>query len=194
MITSPARVSLRTLCAIAVAITLVRCDGGGSPTGPRPTPTPSQPTLTFIPETDSPIDRSLAIGLSSRGQEPDKISIAVRAVNLVDLVKVRGNVKWDPRLFDFEGWGRGEFFESGGALVNWTLYNNTPGEIELFLDRPDTLPGATGSGEIILLRFQLKAGITSGSTSIQWDAPEVFGAGYHQIAFARSYGGTIVIQ
>jgi hypothetical protein len=163
-----------------------------TPAPPTPTPTPAL-VLTFTPQTASPIGAALAIFPGSRGQKEGMISLAVTAHNLNNVSKVRGEILWDPDVLDFDSWGEGDWFKQGGALVEWSFYDYA-GKISLRLDRPSTLPGASGSGEIVLFRFKPHGTRRTGSTPLQWNNPELWESDYSDCRLDNVYGGTITIQ
>jgi hypothetical protein len=189
-----------TVVLILTAVALAACGGGdSSPTAPTPvstpTPTPTPvPEITFTPATASPVGAAMAIFPASRGQEPGMISLAITAHNLTGVYKVRGEVRWDPEVFRLEAWGEGDWLKQGGALVDWTFYNNSPGELVLFLDRPTTFPPAEGSGEIFLFRLEPAPGVTSGQSAIQWSDPRLFDEGFRRQQLDNVYGGTLTLR
>lgn len=181
---------------IAMLLIAVACNKG-TPTSPSPsTPPPASPTppaLTFTPDTESPSGRAMAILVASRGHEPGKITLAVTAHNLSNVSSVRGEIWWDQTLLVYDNWGQGEWFAQGGAIVDWTFFTNTPG-IQLYLDRPTTLPTAAGSGEVFLFRLRPRDGVRSGTTQIQWSEPRIYDQGFRTVLLNNVYGGTVIIQ
>lgn len=183
--------------ALAAAAGLACGGGNSSPTAPTAvsqpvTTTPSLPTLTFEPQ---PGLSGAAMGIfaGSRGHEPGKVALAITAHNLSGVHKVRGTIAWDRNLLEFDAWGEGDFLKQGGALVDWTYFTNQPG-LQLFLDRPSTFPGANGDGEIFLFRLRPRAGVTSGSSQVQWSDPVVYDASFRRRPLDTVRGGTITIR
>jgi hypothetical protein len=186
-------------CVTAVVIACAVACGSNSPTAPTPPvvappPTTRIPVLTFTAATNTPVGAALAIQVASRGQEAGKIAIAITAHNLNGVVRVRGGLRWDRNLLEYDTWGEGDWFKQGGALVDWQHFTSTPGQLTLFLDRPTTLPGASGSGEILLIRLKPRAGVLSGSSQIQWDEPAIYPVNFSALPLNNVYGGTITIQ
>lgn len=178
-----------------VALLLVAGCSKSSPTAPTPAPpVVVTRTLTFAPASSSPSPGTLSVQLASRGHEAGKIAVAINAHNLSGVVRVRGALRWDRNLLEYDSWGEGDWFKQGGALVDWTFFTSTPGQFTLFIDRPTTLPGAVGSGEIILLRLKPRAGVTSGTSQIQWDEPAVYPVNFSPFPLVNVYGGTVTIQ
>jgi hypothetical protein len=187
------------------------CGGGSSssPTAPTPTPTPT-PTpappppaapvvlsLTFTPQVANPTadtGEAISVQVASRGQDPGKIFLAMVVHNVDKVFKVRGTLRWNPAVLDYDTWGEGDFLKQGGALVDWTHFTNSPGEFVMFLDRPTTVSAAAGTGEVILIRLKAHAGVTSGTALIQWDEPKLYDSQFRSVTPSRAYGGTVTVQ
>jgi hypothetical protein len=196
---------MRRLRLALVLLPFLAACSGSSPTAPTPvaTPAPVAPapapvattrSLTFAPASTNPVGSALGVIGGSRGAEAGKIVLAVAAFNLAGVTKMRGTLRWDRNLLEYDTWGEGEWFKQGGALVEWTFFTSTAGQVGLFLDRPTTLPGANGSGEIILIRLKPRAGVVSGTSAVQWDEPAIYTGIFSQLPLTNSYGGTITIQ
>ena len=120
------------------------------------------------------------------------MSIAIAAFNLPPFHKLRGELRWNPQVLELDTWGQGDMFRHDGT--DWSWFNNSPGEISLFLDYPDSLPARTGSGEIILFRFKPRQGVTSGSTELVFNRLEVIGLPFRTVGPQRAYGGVITVS
>lgn len=190
------RAQVPVVSLVVMSSLIAACGGGGSPAAPAPTPapTPVPLRLTFAPATTTPIGAAMAIYPASRGHQDGMISLAITAHNLVEVYKVRGELRWNPAVLDFDSWGQGEFFNQGGAIVDWTFYTTGGDHIALFLDRPSTLPGASGSGEIFLFRLKPRPGVRSGQTAIQWSDPRLYNEGFRARPLDNVYGGVVTIQ
>lgn len=205
----------RSLALMVACVIIVGC-GKSSPTAPTattqppaptpapapaptPQPAPAPPALTFAPQTVSPVGAALAIFPASRGQEPGKIAVAVTAHNLSDVVTIFGTIRFDPNVLEYDGWGEGDWFKQGAGspAIDWRFFPDlNPGEIKLAIQRTSAgLPGASGSGEIILFRFRPRAGVRSGTSTLRWDGPSLRGPQVtRELPLNNAYGGTITIQ
>jgi hypothetical protein len=200
------------------------CSKAAAPTAPTPAPVvtapPTPPVLTLEPDTDSPVGESVAITYGSFGQEPGKISIAITGFNLRNQIGVepiisptgfgvsgaRGQVRVDDALLEFDGYAFGDFV--GGAVqgvICPPILPESPGIYPFCVARKDDKQ-VTGSGELFLLRFKPRPGITAGATRIElvphkahqqnYTTPlqllPFFPSGTNKIQ--NSYGGTITIR
>jgi hypothetical protein len=174
----------------------VGCSGGSnpSPTAPSPSPAPPAPAplvLTFTPTSPNPSGATLSIQNTTRGAEAGKVTMAIWVHNAPPFHKVRGEVRWNPELLEFDSWGRGAMLDTDG--MDWTFFTSGGGRITLWLDRPSTLPAVFGTGEVFAFRLRPRAGVRSGSTALVWDAPRLLTAGLSQVV-SRGVGGTVTIQ
>lgn len=190
----------RTTIVLLLATVAVSC-GGDSPIAPSSITPAQQPppvvvrTLSFQPDVPNVSGSALSIQIGSRGSETGKINLAIMAHNIPHSVyKVRGELRWDPAILEFDAWGQGEWLNQGGALVDWTFFTSTPGELSLFLDRPSTLGPAGGSGEVFLFRLRPRAGITSGNSRLQWNEPRLLDTNFRQITPNNIFTGTVTVQ
>lgn len=189
---------MKLFCTFAPLVFITAC-GGDSPLAPPPVtappPAPVVRTVTFTPDASTITGSALSIQTSNRGNEAGKVTIAIVVHNIPRSVhKVRGELRWDPALLEYDNWGQGDFLNQGGALVDWTISTATAGQVSLFLDRPSTLPPAGGSGEIIVLRLRPRTGVTSGTSRLQWDDPRLLDSEFRRYVPANIYTGTITIQ
>jgi hypothetical protein len=148
--------------------------------------------VTFTPQTTSPVGRAIAIMASDRGATDGMVTVVVNGYNLPPFHMVRGEIRWNAALFEFDAWGKGAMFDSDG--MDWTFYTSTPGEISLFLTYPSTLPARSGSGELIAFRLKPRAGVRSGSSQVVWNDPRVLTSSFSSVGLQNAYGGTITIQ
>lgn len=187
---------IRRALGLIVLILLVACGGGSSsPTSPS-TVTPTPVTTLSIESQWPGVQTGNAIGVAGTdfraGADPGTIWIAIVG-HVNDCYMVRGDLRWDPAVLDWDAWGKPDWFQQGGALVDWTFYPST-GHLSLYLDRPSTVSGASGTGEIIYLRFKPHAGVTQGHSPLQWDDPIFYGKNYAARPLVGGiYGGTVTI-
>ncbi len=181
-------------CLLIVGLTLTvtaACNSTAAPTAPTPTPTPAPvvttptpllPVLALEPDTGSPVGESVAITYGSRSQEAGKIVIAVTGFNLTNqrsatafgVRGVIGAVRVDDAVLEFDAYGFGALL--GGNDGATFCDNDTGGFRSFFPDVPGIYPfcvlsrspaNVTGSGELILIRFKPRPGVTSATTRVE---------------------------
>jgi hypothetical protein len=149
--------------------------------------------MTFTPTLPGPFTGNvLAIMPSDRGPVQGMVTVAVWVYNVTAFHKVRGEIRWNADLFEFDSWGKGAMLDNDG--MDWTFYYSTPGEISLFLNYPSTLPGRAGNGEVISFRFKPKAGVRTGSSQVVWNGPALYKSDYGGVGLATALGGTFSVQ
>lgn len=173
--------------------------GGGSPTPvPTPVPTPAPLTFTFTPQAGTaPPNFTMSIQQTTANVRADEIGLSIMAHGLSNICKVRGTVRWDGRVLRMpasEGWAHGPWFEQGGALVDWTFFTNSPGELVLFLDRPTSQGCVSGTGEIFRFYLIPTSGTRAGASQIQWDDPRLYDAGFRSQRLDNTFGGEVRFQ
>ena len=179
--------TLRSLLFVGLTLTITgACSSPAAPTAPTPAPvvtapTPLLPVLTLEPDTGSPVGESVAITYGSRSQEAGKIVIAVTGFNLTNrrsatAIGVRGvigAVRVDDAVLEYDAFGLGSLL--GGNDGATFCDNDTGGFRSFFPDTPDIYPfcvlsrsaaNVTGSGELILIRFKPRPGVTSATTRV----------------------------
>ncbi len=151
-------------------------------TTPPTTTPPSSRVLTFTPDTPTPIGEAVAITVASRGQEDGKIALAVTAFNMVNqsnlggspgIAGVYGRVRWDSALLVNDAAGIGDLMRQDGVEPSCC----TPGEADIVaadgtfpfsIQRRPGTPLVSGSGEIVLFRLVPRAGVTSGTSRLDF--------------------------
>jgi len=185
----------RMLCGTLLLVGVVAC-GSKSPTQPSPTPTPTPkvPSVTFTSTAGAIAGTTLSLVPASLSNDREgTVSFSVRIDNALGVSKVRGDLLFDGALLEYDGWAHGGFLEQSDAVVDWTWIDNY-GRLSLFLDRATQAGGASGNGTIIAFRLKPRAGVTSGSTQIQWNDPVLYNVGFRPLIINRQYGGTVTIQ
>jgi len=173
------------LVGLTLTVTVACSKAAEAPTAPTPVGTPSPPTtvasvLTLQSDTSAPVGEAAAITYASRMQAPGKITVAVTGFNLQNLVnvgigvfgvsRIEGRLKYDDTVLEIErsaeGIAAGDFMRQGGATGSCCLANGPlgPGLYPFFVTRGDNVQG---SGELLLARFQPRAGVTSATTRIE---------------------------
>lgn len=185
----------KLLAFVLASMALSGC-GGSSSSPSSPTPTPPAPpaplTMTFTPTLPGPFTGNvLAIMPSERGPVQGMVTVAVNAYNLGKFHMVRGEIRWNAELFEFDAWGKGAMLDHDGT--DWQ-FSSTPGELSLWLSYPSSQPARSGSGELISFRFKPKAGVRSGSSEIVWNKPVLYTADYGGVGLATALGGRLTVQ
>lgn len=195
---------------LPVALVLISCGGDKStPTSSTPATTtstsssttttttvaPSLATLLFAPETTNPAGNSYTIDAALG--VPGEITLRMNAFNFVPgrpVHKVRATLIYDASVLapadnTFQS---GPWMTQGGALTEFNL-SSSPGRYVIRIDRPDSVPGVSGSGTIFSKRFVAVAGVRNRSTPLQWTDTDAFTSEFAQ-ALSRAYGGTVTVQ
>lgn len=190
----------KLIAAFAFAVALPACGGGSSPTAPAPgptaTPTPAPLTFTFTPQTPTPPNFTISVSRLALTNPAGQIVIQIDANELRNVCKVRGTLRWDPRVLEpatATRFGEGPWFKQGGALVDWTHFFLT-GSVDLFLDRPSSQGCVSGSGPIFYVFLQPVGTLRAGASQLQWDGPRVYDANFREQKLDNAFGGEIKFQ
>ena len=127
--------------------------GGGSPTEPTPTPTPTPPGITLTADS-APTQNALVVATGA-GTTVDTLVLEVRATNVQDLYGVGFDLTYPNSLLRFEGATPG--FLNQGQQVSFNLVETSPGTLVVGYARLGAVPGASGSGVVLTLRFTATA-------------------------------------
>lgn len=189
---------MRTALALVCGLVLVSGCGGDKSPAPSPSPINTTFSYAFTGETTTPslntywLERETAFALSS---DPTAIGVRVNANFTAPFSKVRGTLRYDGAVLESLGWTSSDFMKQGGALVDFFISSPLTGTgRELRIDRPDSLPGVTGSGTILILWFKAANQAARGKTSpLQWDDAHAYTASFSE-RLSRTYGGSITVQ
>ena len=131
---------------------------------------------------------------STLAAEAGKVSIALVATRLDGVYTLRGDLTWNPDLLEFDSWAEGAWFKQGNAVVDWAFFVETLGQIGFVLGRSTSFPAATGSGEIFVLRLRPRAGVTSGSTRLEWDDARLLDEANRPVSLSDVPTGVVTIR
>jgi len=93
----------------------------------------------------------------------ETIEVRVRIANGHDVGSVPFHILYDPQVLKFEGGEEGQFLKGDGAQTAFfAAPTNTPGELVVGLSRLGNGDGASGNGELCVLRFRVLARGKSG--------------------------------
>lgn len=148
-----------------------------SATTPTPTPTVTVPVLTLQPDVTSPQGEAVALTYGSRSQEAGKLVVAVNGFNIENQISatvsgvtsITGRLRWDTNLLEVDAIGMGDMVggNTGGASCGSRL--NDQGTFEFCAGNRDRAARSTGTGEFFLLRLKPRAGVTQGTTRIDFE-------------------------
>ena len=183
---APRRVAPRatdTLLAALLAVALPSC-GGSSPTTLTPTPPPTTITLSGggAPAVDS-------VALTLQGATSDRIALALFVNNVNDLYGAGVDRTFDPAVVAFDSFEAGTLLNGDGAAVSTQVSEPQSGTLVIGVTRVGAVPGITGSGTLIVLRFNA---VTPGSTAVATDNSGAFDSAGAALA-TQFFGGTLTV-
>ena len=184
----------KILCISILLILLCGCDGK-SPTAPAPV----QPvTLNFYARLESdiatPPPRSVSLRLWNNENKANVLAVKIRANNVPNGAEFRGSLHFEPSFLSLikEYWA-GNYFEQGGALVNYRIYDYS-NYTYFNIQRVDAerIGGAYGSGIIVYIKYNIKK---SGETRLGWTDGRIYDpSGWRRVVDGDSfYGAKIII-
>ena len=160
---------------LLLCLTTFACSSSQSSNSPTSPTTPTgPPMLSLQQDTQAPVGQAVWLTLASRSQVEGKITLAVSTSNVVNqqpsssgFFAANGRLKWDATLLEVDGAGAGDFMGgNSGADFGYTPLE--PGKIAFFVQRLDSML-VQGTGELFLLRLRPVAGVTSGTTRIDFE-------------------------
>lgn len=173
-------------CWMALAAFAAGCGGGGGGGGGTPTEPPRpQPGITFTPG----MVTGSGVTLAGGEQTTTSIVIEVRANSVQDLYGVAFDLSFPANLLRLDASARGAFLgdESSTTLA---LAQPTPGNLVVGLSRLGTLPGVSGSGVLLTLRF---SSIGSGSGAFSFSRNSAFGPSGAALTGLSWAGGSVQV-
>lgn len=173
------------LAAFVGTLSLTGCGGGGgggnTPTEP-PRPTPG---IVFTPGSVSGSGISLAGGATTA----TTLVVEVRANSVQDLYGVAFDLSFPASLLRFDTSSRGAFLGDEGNTT-LALAQPTPGNLVVGLSRLGTLPGVSGSGVLLTLRFTSTG---AGSGAFSFSRNSAFGSSGAALSGLSWAGGSVQV-
>ena len=184
---APRRVTPRAthaLLAALLAVALPSC-GGSSPTTPTP-PTPPPTTMTFSGSGAPAVD---SVALTLQGATSNQVTLALVVNNVNDLYGAGVDLTFDPAVVAFSSFEAGTLLNGDGAAVNTQVSEPQSGTLVIGVTRVGAVPGITGSGTLIVLRFNA---VTPGSTAVATGNGGAFDSAGTALA-TQFFGGTLTV-
>jgi hypothetical protein len=104
---------------------------------------------------------------------------------------VRANISFDPSVVDLVSFGSGDsWMRSFGYDATFSVGTSGGNLIKIRVDAKDTFRGASGSGQILRLRFR-KVG--AGSSRLEFTEAKAMDGGYNDHLQA-THGGTLTVK
>jgi hypothetical protein len=172
---------------MALLLALTACGGGGGGGGGTTTEVPPpQSSLVFTPGAASASGISLASGA---GSGPTTLVLEIRANSVQSLYGVAFDLSFPANLLRLDASARGSFLgdESNTTLA---LVQSTPGNLVIGLSRLGTLPGVSGSGVLLTLRF---TSLTSGSGAFAFTRNSAVDAAGSPLSGLSWSGGSVQV-
>lgn len=169
---------------LALAVLAMAACGGGGGGGPTQPPPPTS-SLTFTPggTAGGNLVRLARTG-STTGQDLD---LAVQASEVSDLYGVAFDLGYPASVLAFEGASQGDFLAQGGFQVSFQLAEES-GNLIVGITRLGSVPGASGSGTLVTLRFNA---IASGTGAISFSRTQAVGPDGLPLAGLEFVGGSV---
>lgn len=173
--------ALLAAAALLAFAALAACGGGGGPTQPPP-PTAS---LTFTPGGTS---GGAAVVLSRTGATAGRdLDLAVEARQVANLYGVAFDLGYPASVLSYQGATPGEFLATGGFQVSVQVAEQS-GNLIVGVTRLGAVPGASGNGTLVTLRFR---SVASGTGSLSFSRTQAVDADGHPIGGVDFVGGSV---
>jgi hypothetical protein len=158
---------------------------------PAPTPAPApapQAGLAFTADAPNPPSRSYS--LQPAGTQGDDLFVTLNASDFgQDAVNmVRATIQYDPsvaKLVSFSS--AGSWMEAFGHQAKFQVSASGGNLIKIKVDINSTSSGASGSGQVLRLRFQK---VSTGSVRLEFLEGHAYDAGYND-SLQSTHGGTL---
>jgi hypothetical protein len=186
---APGRISfaaaaLFALVVLFVLAALAACGGGGSPTRPPPPPPPTS-SLTFTPGSST---GGSVVALARTGATGGReLDLAVEAREVSALYGVAFDLGYPASVLSFEGATAGGFLAEGGFQVSLQVAEET-GNLIVGVTRLGAVPGASGSGTLLTLRFR---SVASGTGSVSFSRTQAIDADGRPLGGVAFVGGSV---
>ena len=120
------------------------------------------------------------------------LAIDIKASNVSDVYGAAFDVDFDSTKMSYSGYSAGSFLEGGGNSVNYqaTLQSGNSGKLIVVASRQGSVEGATGSGTLVTLKFNVPGG-----SSVSFSNNAIVDSSGITISTATwSGGGTVTVQ
>lgn len=157
-----------TLALLALA-SITACGGGGSTsTSPNPTPDPgpSPRSVSFDSAGSFLLPQTASLGLQD--SDADSFTLALTAVQVIDLYGYGVDLSYDPEIVEFTGFTEGPFLATDGADVVTRIAENPPGNLVIGQSRLGDVDAVDGTGRLLLLDFAIR---DRGSMRMEFSGP-----------------------
>lgn len=179
-----ARGAVTGLAAALIVLAALAACGGGSPTRPPPPPPPTS-SLTFTPGAAS---GGSAVVLARTGPTGGSdLHLAVEARQVSSLYGVAFDLGYPASILSYEGATVGDFLGQDGFQVSLQVADET-GNLIVGVTRLGDVPGASGSGMLLTLRFRA---VGSGTGSLSFSRTQAVDADGRPIGGVTFVGGTV---
>lgn len=189
------RLPRKALLMVVLALTCAACGGSSSsPTSPTPAPAPVA-NLTFESNTAGYAGVRSYSFTNAGGGVAGQIAINVMAneFNLA-VSRFRGTVLYDSRVVELVNYSEGDWMKQSNAIATFSVTSNAARNgVVISVDKPTSTLGSTGSGVVLTLRFKPVAGVTSGSSQLQWTDTHAYNFRSDDQLYGTQ-GGTITIR
>jgi len=174
----------QALLAAAALVALAACGGGGGGGGPTQPPPPTA-SLTFTPGGTS---GGAAVVLSRTGATGGRdLDLAVEARQVGSLYGVAFDLGYPASVLSYQGATPGDFLATGGFQVSLQVAEQS-GNLIVGVTRLGAVPGASGSGTLVTLRFR---SVGSGTGSLSFSRTEAVDADGRVIGGVAFVGGSV---
>jgi general secretion pathway protein D len=171
------------LAALAALVLLAACGGGGGG-GPTQPPPPSS-SLTFTPGGTAGGNVILLARTGPTGGSELHLAVEAREVN--DLYGAAFDLGFPAAVLDFEGATVGELLSRDGFQVSLQVAEET-GNLIVGVSRLGAVPGVSGTGTLVTLRFRA---IASGSGSLTFSRTQAVDADGRPVGGLAFVGGSV---
>lgn len=180
-----ARGAAALLAAVLIVLAALAACGGSSPTSPPPPPPPPTSALTFTPGGTA---TGSAVVLARTGPTGGSdFHLAVEARQVSSLYGVAFDLGYPASVLAFDGATAGGFLAEGGVQVSLQIAEET-GNLIVGVTRLGDVPGASGSGTLLTLRFR---GVGSGTGALSFSRAQAIGADGRPLGGTTFVGGSV---
>jgi hypothetical protein len=180
--------ALLSAAALVAALASASCGGGGGGGGGGSTPT--EPPVRQSSVVFTPASSSTGISLSSgAGGGPTTLVLELRATGVGGLYGVAFDLTYPATLLRFDGVERGGFL---GSATDTTLAQAqpAPGTLVIGYSRLGEIPGVSGSGNVLTLRF---TSLATGSGTFTFSRNSAFNAEGNPLQSLPWAGGSVQV-
>lgn len=192
--TRPSRRLVGTLPAATAAVLLLALPGcgGSSPTQTvvPPPPPPPPDAVSFQSASPFAAPNSMRLGMEEFSEESDEVVLILEATVVEDLYGYGVDLVYDTEFLELSGIQGGRFLRGDDITVELRTREEPPGRLIVGHTRVGDVDGASGSGIVLRLTFEM---LQTGDTELAFENEDAFDSDGDRTRSAF-VGGTLTIR